>query len=77
MKTELLSICLLCLALGANTVLASSKSSRPSCDEEPGLRDCVKVEDPDAKPPKPNVNRKKQPAGPAVKPLPATGGAKV
>ena len=42
--------------------------------EEPERRDCVKVEDPDAEPPKPSVNRKPKPHHPIARPLPAAGG---
>ena len=59
----------LTLAMIAAGVAADSH--RPTCDEEPGLRDCVKVEDPDAKPPAPSVYRQKKPEHPIAGPQPA------
>jgi hypothetical protein len=44
----------------------------PTCEERPTRRDCVKVEDPDAVPPRHTVNQnKKKPVQlPVVKPRP-------
>lgn len=74
MKTRVLSICVLGLALTASVALAAADKSRPTCEEEPGLRDCVKVEDPDASAPAPSVYRQKKPVHPIARP--AAGGAK-
>ena len=76
MKAKKLSIFLFCLATGTVSTTALSDSSKPTCDERPELRDCVKVEDPDAQPPAASVYRKPKPVGPTAKPLPATGGTK-
>ena len=59
------------LSLTAGIALAASP--KPTCDEAPERRDCIKVEDPNAVPPKPTVNRNK-PTHPIARPLPATGG---
>jgi hypothetical protein len=75
MKIRLLTVILLGFAMGANAVLASSAKSRPTCDEKPTLRDCVKVEDPNASAPAPSVYRQTKPAQPIARPLPAAGGA--
>ena len=53
----------------------AADSKRPTCDERPDLRDCVKVEDPDAQPPAPSVYRQKKPAPPVAKPTPAPAGS--
>lgn len=53
----------------------TADSKRPTCEEEPGLRDCVKVEDPDAQPPAPSVYRQKKPTHPIAKPAPASAGS--
>ena len=76
MKAEILRISLLCLAMGTLSTAALSDSSKPTCDDKPELRDCVKVEDPDATAPAPSVYRKPKPPGAAPRPLPASGGAK-
>jgi len=73
MKTRVLSICVLGLALTVSADLAAAEKSRPTCEEEPGLRDCVKVEDPDASAPAPSVYRQKKPVHPIARP--ASGGA--
>jgi len=59
------------ISLAATTVLADSH--RPTCDEKPSLRDCVRVENPNAPPPKQIVREKGQPNHPTVTPLPAPG----
>lgn len=76
MKAKKLSILLFCLGLGATSITVGSDSSKPSCDERPELRDCVKVEDPNAQPPAASVHRKPKPVGPVARPLPAAGAAK-
>ena len=53
------------------TVGVSADSHRPTCAEKPGLRDCVKVKDPDAQAPAPSVYRQKKPAHPIARPQPA------
>lgn len=59
---------LMTLALSS---VAFASGSKPSCEEAPERRDCIKVEDPDARPPKQTVNRKHKPPGAApVQPLP-------
>jgi len=54
------------------TTLVAVAHTPPTCNEEPTRRDCVKVEDPDATPPKHTVNQnKKKPVQlPVVKPRP-------
>jgi hypothetical protein len=76
MKTLLLTVILLGFAMGASAPLASSDKSKPTCDEKPTLRDCVKVEDPNASAPAPSVYRQQKPAQPIARPLPAAGAAK-
>jgi len=76
MNSQLPTVILLGFAMGASAALASPDKSRPTCDEKPGLRDCVKVEDPDASAPAPSVYRKKKPAHPIAGPKPAAGAAK-
>jgi hypothetical protein len=76
MKASLLTVILLGFSMGAGAVLASPDRSRPTCDEKPTLRDCVKVEDPDASAPAPSVYRQKKPAHPIARPKPAAGAAK-
>ena len=76
MKMKKRNIFLLCLGLGMISITVQSDSSKPTCDERPELRDCVKVEDPDAQPPAASVHRKPKPVGPVARPLPAAGGAK-
>lgn len=76
MKPKILRISLLCLAMGTLSTAALSDSSKPTCGDQPELRDCVKVEDPDAAAPSPSVHRKPKPPGAAPRPLPAPGGAK-
>ncbi len=51
---------------------AMADIKKPTCDEEPTRRDCVKVEDPDAVPPRHTVdqNKKKPVQLPVVKPRP-------
>jgi len=75
MKTQLVTVMLLVFAMGTGAVLASSAKSRPTCAEKPTLRDCVKVEDPNASAPAPSVYRQQKPAQPIARPLPAAGGA--
>lgn len=53
------------------TAGVSADSKRPTCDQRPDLRDCVKVEDPDAQPPAPSVYRQKKPQHPIARPQPA------
>jgi len=76
MKTSLLTVILLGFAMGASAALASPDKSRPTCDEKPELRDCVKVEDPNASAPAPSVYRQQKPTHPIARPLPAAGAAK-
>jgi hypothetical protein len=68
----LLAAVLMAVFAGAG-VAADSK--RPTCDERPDLRNCVKVEDPHAQPPAPSVYRQKKPALPVAKPAPAPAGS--
>ena len=67
------SIVLLAAVLTAVFAAAgiAADSKRPTCDERPDLRDCVKVEDPDAQPPAPSVYRQKKPQHPIARPQPA------
>ena len=58
------------LALAFIAAGVSADSHRPTCEEEPGLRDCVKVEDPDAQAPVPSVYRQKKPEHPIARPQP-------
>jgi hypothetical protein len=53
------------------TAGVAADAKRPTCDQRPDLRDCVKVEDPDAQPPAPSVYRQKKPAHPIARPQPA------
>jgi len=76
MRTLSLTVISLGFAMGASAALASPDESRPTCDEKPTLRDCVKVEDPDATAPAPSVYRKNKPVHPIARPKPAAGGAK-
>jgi len=76
MKTSLLTVILLGFAMGASAALASPDKSKPTCDEKPTLRDCVKVEDPNASAPAPSIYRQKKPQHPIAGPMPAAGAAK-
>ena len=76
MKTKWFCTGLLGLVIAVASTAALSDSHRPTCDEKPEVRDCVKVEDPDAQAPAASVHRKPKPPGPTAKPLPAAGGAK-
>ncbi len=64
-------LCTLCAVAGV-----SADAHRPGCDEKPGLRDCVKVEDPEAKAPAPSVYRQKKPEHPIARPQPAPAAPK-
>jgi len=68
MKYGLLIVIFLSLA----TSKAMADIERPTCDEESSRRDCIKVEDPNATPPRHTVNQnKKKPVQlPVVKPRP-------
>jgi hypothetical protein len=48
-----------------------AETPKPTCEEEPSRRDCVKVEDPNASPPKQTVNQNKPERLPVAKPAPA------
>ncbi len=75
MKHRKIIIQLLCTAMLALGHGASATDHRPTCKDRPELRDCVKVEDPDAAPPKPSVYRNPaKPGGPVARPLPAGPG---
>lgn len=76
MKTRALCKGLLGLVISVASTAALSDSHRPTCDEKPEVRDCVKVEDPDAQAPAASVHRKPKPPGPTARPLPAAGGPK-
>ena len=60
------------LSMLAVSATGVADNHRPTCKERPELRDCVKVEDPDAEPPKPSVYRTPKPPGAPVA-RPATG----
>jgi len=66
---------LITLLLAFVSFQAMADIKRPTCDEEPTRRDCVKVEDPDAVPPRHTVNQnKKKPVqAPVAKPRPKAG----
>ena len=57
---------------GFTSLVAVADITPPTCDEEPTRRNCVKVEDPNATPPRHTVNQnKKKPVQlPLVKPRP-------
>ena len=61
---------LLVISLGLTTFLSVANSSPPTCEEEPTRRDCIKVEDPNATPPKQTVNKKDKQLKPKPKPRP-------
>ena len=51
---------------------ALANDHRPTCTEEPEVRDCVKVEDSDAESPTASVyTNPKRPVAPVARPLPA------
>ena len=54
----------------------AADSKRPTCDQRPDLRDCVKVEDPEAQPPAPSLYRQKKPQHPIARPQPAPAKAR-
>ena len=66
---------LVVILLGLATLEAKADITPPTCDEEPTRRDCVKVEDPDATPPRHTVDQNKiKPVQlPGVKPRPKAG----
>lgn len=76
MRIKPLRLALVCLAAAGISQGVYADESKPTCDEAPERRDCVKVEDPDAEPPKPSVNRTTKPHHPVARPHPATGGHK-
>lgn len=61
---------LLFSVLALTSFKSTADISPPSCKDEPERRDCVKVEDPDAKPPKHIIKKKKPQQVPVVKPRP-------
>ena len=74
MRTGPLRLALVCLAAAGIFHAAHADESKPTCTEEPLRRDCVKVEDPDAAPPKPSVHRRPKPQHPIARPMPSAGG---
>lgn len=73
MKVDASRRSLLCLTMVLSAVTALADSSKPTCDEKPGARDCVRLEDPNATPPRPTVDQKKPVQLPVVRPLPSGG----
>ena len=61
---------LLVISLGLTAFLSVANSAPPTCEEEPTRRDCIKVEDPNATPPKHTVNKKDKQLKPKPKPRP-------
>ena len=67
---------LMTLLLTALSFQVMADIKRPTCDEEPTRRDCIKVEDPDAVPPRHTVNQNpnnKKPVQLPAKPRPKAG----
>ena len=73
MNVNILGGGLLCLAIAMLPATLLAKSPKPTCEEEPTRRDCIKVEDPHATPSKQTVNGKKPVQLPVVRPMPAAG----
>jgi len=71
MLTKATGTAFLVLTISILFSVDAASNAKPTCEETPERRDCVKVEDPDAKPPKPSVYRNPKPPGPSVQPLPA------
>jgi len=66
---------LITMFLAGISFQAMADIKKPTCDEEPTRRDCVKVEDPDAVTPRHTVdqNKKKPVQLPVAKPRPKAG----
>jgi len=61
---------LIIVSLGLTSFLSVANSSPPTCEEEPTERHCIKVEDPNATPPKQIVEQERKQVKPNQKPKP-------